>query len=554
MNRQEEQYFYDLVTASVHGTIKPEEHAKLMNILLSDSEAMAHYSAYISFLSVFRTTDLLKDIDAEEIMDMSLWRALAEEERNAPAIEIPKEKPVPEVIRVAEPSRVTQKVSKFSIITLITSVAAMVLLMLFIKFAPPVGLVEVATITDSINAKWDYADVALQNDFRLTASSGKLVLLEGLVELTFDNHVKAVIEGPSEFQILADDRIGLGVGKVYATVPPNAIGFSIYTPNAKVIDLGTEFAVQADTDGDTRLYVFKGKTSLIAGDESNRVSIEVAKDSAKRVSGSTASVSDIAFVQDSFVRDINSKTDTILRGGDVELSSIIAGGNGLSPFLDYVTLNPNTGLYDSEPLSIAAYTSNHAYNNVPHNVFIDGVFVPDGSDGPITITSDGHLFDCPSTSGNFNRNIVAFYQHYDDSIAGINPGSFDGVVYGSQQHPCVLMHSNVGITIDLNRIRQILPDHKIEQLQTGYGLQWPESKGGRVDFFVLVDGVLKHKEEAMPCEQTLQAHPLNLALEPEDRFLTFIVTDNKESAPVDDRENAHLCDVFFLLDPRLILH
>lgn len=554
MDISQENKLSELIMRHLQGDNSPQDLQQLKQLLNDDAEAVELYVEYMMQFSALSQPGkiILEDFSEESspsMLDTSLWIALSKYEMEAPEINLPKEQTRQELIqKVVYPPKEKRALSKGGIGTLIFSAAAVITLILFVRFAPPKGGIEVAMLTDSIDAKWADIDPSMQTGTRLVTSSEKLLLREGFAELTFNNQAKAVFEAPCEFQILTDDRIALIYGKLYAVVPPSAIGFSVYTSNAKIVDLGTEFGVQAEAGGDTQLYVLKGKTSLIAGEEAYRASIEVTENKAKGVSGMTGTVSDITFDQKLFVRGIDSETNIVWRGENVELASILAGGNGLSPVFNGPTLNPNTGEYEIKPLVSQPYITDYSYNPVPDNVFVDGVFVPDGSRGPVTITSQGHQFECPATSGKINRDIVVLYKPHDRSLSDMQPALFDGIIYGSQEHPCVLLHSNIGITIDLDRIRQTYPGQEIAQLRTGYGLTWAE-KSGKADFFILVDGVLKHEDRDLPSRENSQS--ATIKLEPNARFLTFVVTDSLTSASSPD--DAYSFDFFYLLEPELVL-
>ena len=100
-----------------------------------------------------------------------------------------------------------------------------------------------------------------KNGTRLAAYSNKLFLREGLAELMFDNNAKVVVEGPAEFELLAEDQINLRYGRIYATIPHEAIGFTVSTPTSRIIDLGTEFGIQADGSGDVAVTCNQGKNN-----------------------------------------------------------------------------------------------------------------------------------------------------------------------------------------------------------------------------------------------------------------------------------------------------
>jgi hypothetical protein len=70
--------------------------------------------------------------------------------------------------------------------------------------------------------------------------------------------VKLVIEGPADWTIDGDNNATLKRGKLVATVPKQAVGFTVVTPTARLVDLGTEFGVRVSDGGSTELLVLRG--------------------------------------------------------------------------------------------------------------------------------------------------------------------------------------------------------------------------------------------------------------------------------------------------------
>lgn len=66
----------------------------------------------------------------------------------------------------------------------------------------------------------------------------------------------------SEIQITGEDACRLKVGHITGTVPPSAIGFEVVIPDGFVRDLGTEFTVQVDEAGISKVDVIVGAVSL----------------------------------------------------------------------------------------------------------------------------------------------------------------------------------------------------------------------------------------------------------------------------------------------------
>lgn len=95
------------------------------------------------------------------------------------------------------------------------------------------------------------------------AEGDEIRLLAGLAEVRFRSDVRMVIEGPAQLEVASAERVVLHRGRLSATVPANARGFTVLSPHGKVIDLGTEFGVSVGEDGATEVVVFDGE--VVAG-------------------------------------------------------------------------------------------------------------------------------------------------------------------------------------------------------------------------------------------------------------------------------------------------
>jgi len=92
-------------------------------------------------------------------------------------------------------------------------------------------------------------------------AEGKLQLQSGLAQIEFFNGAVVVLEGPGELEILSSGEAALHSGKIRAQVPPAARGFTVRTPDGKVVDLGTEFGLSVSPDGE-EIHVFDGEVEL----------------------------------------------------------------------------------------------------------------------------------------------------------------------------------------------------------------------------------------------------------------------------------------------------
>jgi len=93
--------------------------------------------------------------------------------------------------------------------------------------------------------------------------SGETVrVTSGMMKLVFDNGTLVTLHAPAIFEVISDMRARVLLGKVTAKIGPNAKGFSIITPQATVIDLGTEFGIDVNEVGATDVVVFRGAVDV----------------------------------------------------------------------------------------------------------------------------------------------------------------------------------------------------------------------------------------------------------------------------------------------------
>lgn len=483
---------------------------------------------------------------------MRVLEQLAEHEKTAPEIEIHEEKPQRELIpKVLYPPREKRKISRLKLAFLAMNAAAVLFFLLVFKITPPGGGNMVATLTDSLHAKWADTAGEMVHGASIAASNESLLLSGGYAEFLFDNQARVTIQGPAEFQVLAEDQIKLVYGRLYARVPRAAIGFMVKTPSAQIVDLGTEFGVDCDLQSNTSLHVIKGRTVLIAGDKSSKVSVEVKEGVAKKVSATVQTVSDISCSDQLFVRKIDSAGNFIWRGETrISLADIIGGGNGFGKVRSLVGLDPATGRYTSS-IDRTARRSDNAYSLVPDSPFIDGVFVAGGGqDGRVTITSSGDTFQCHATEGLFSHEITVYTGDIEMWQETIPPAIFQGHKY---DNAIVMIHSNAGITLDLQAIRRSLGGLNVTSFRAFGGLsealksvktQFPD-----VDFRVLVDGRIRYEKQALTLEDGMISFDIELS--PRDRFLTLIVTDGSRPTDAPRKYAAWNNDFFYLVDPTL---
>ena len=556
MDMNDKSSFLELLIKAYEGRINPEEMRLLNERIKTDNEAAHLYAEFFDTVSgLVDISEMSVSFENDDSTGLDTWiNFLAQDEKSAPAIEVPKEASENVLIEKVVYAKSPRNISKLSIYSAIFSAAALLFIVLFIRFAPYGIQQEVATLTSSMGAKWGDIKYSMQNGTRLFTGKRPFVLQEGLAELLFDTNARVVIEGPAEFQILKENRIGLRCGKIYATVPKAATGFTVNAPSARIIDLGTEFGVEADTHGNTYLHMIRGRTTLIAGAESNEISMEVSKGTAKKISGDTQAVTDIPCKESFFVRAFDPENKVVWRQQpSLDLADMVRAGNGLGTGNSTARLDPVEGFTE---LRHYAFSIVKGYLPISNHPFIDGIFIPDG-DTPQIVSSRGDVFEeCPDTSGVYSMDLFANpkAEGLKTDLRGTGTIQFDGQDYTDESgRSCIIMHANHGLTFDLDAMRRSF-NRDINRFTSRIGIaDLKEECSCNADFYVLVDGQVRYSLRQYKQKGVL--NDISVEIKDTDRFLTLVTTDGGDP---DDPEGgfykrAISCDWCVFTDPVLLL-
>lgn len=143
---------------------------------------------------------------------------------------------------------------------------------------------SVAVFVDEAGAKF----AADRGPYGRKFEPGDYELVAGVAHLRFALGAEVILNAPARWTILDSMHVRVEYGKLRAIVPPSAKGFSIMTPDAEYIDLGTEFALGVDKSvGTSDLYVFDGQVN-VANNSSKQVMQEVFEGEANRYSRGVA--------------------------------------------------------------------------------------------------------------------------------------------------------------------------------------------------------------------------------------------------------------------------
>ena len=120
----------------------------------------------------------------------------------------------------------------------------------------------VAIIRADFGAIWERTEPGQTLEVGSTLPPGHVHLKDGFAEIEFYSGATVVLEGPVHFEIQSSMEAFCWGGKLRATVPPHAQGFTIGSPRLDLIDRGTEFGMRVEGLESTEVHVFDGKVEL----------------------------------------------------------------------------------------------------------------------------------------------------------------------------------------------------------------------------------------------------------------------------------------------------
>lgn len=105
---------------------------------------------------------------------------------------------------------------------------------------------------------------------------GALTLQQGQVQVEFLGGAKLLVQGPCELHILSPKSATLVSGRAATRVLEWGRGFVLNTPEAVMVDLGTEFAVGVDEHQGSDVQVVRGEVEVsVLGDDGSTLTSEV---------------------------------------------------------------------------------------------------------------------------------------------------------------------------------------------------------------------------------------------------------------------------------------
>lgn len=162
-----------------------------------------------------------------------------------------------------------------------------------------------ATVTASIDARWATPEQSLAINANLYRQ--KVEPKTGLIEISHASGARVLLEGPASYTVTGPNTGKLDYGRMVATVPPGAKGFSVDTGQEIVVDHGTEFAIALPRGGAPEVGVYRGEVELTSLDGKQSLARLFSDHAVTRQPGSPSEVASIPFEREKFIRTLPSR-------------------------------------------------------------------------------------------------------------------------------------------------------------------------------------------------------------------------------------------------------
>lgn len=394
----------------------------------------------------------------------------------------------------------------------------------------------------------------------------RISITQGLLKIQFTSDATLILEGPADLEILSDQSCRLWYGT--AICQSELADFTLLTPQAQVIDIGTEFGVAVKNQGDTLVKVFDGEVHVKSSeDDSKQANI------LRLTTGMTVGINTFGTMSESpeeapglFRRELRFDNNDNLGANELSLVDVLTGSIP-GERRPAAAINPTSGAWDQTPWSQLVGVDKQPDRNrlvaVPWNDMVDSVFIPPSGQNRIRIDSVGHEIDLDGFSGVAWGPIWARRRTNGDLdplglLVEKNIGGFWGAGTIPALHErlywvrdgIVGMHANVGFTIDLGEVRNLYGRSLrklrgvVTLLERSHESQ-PFQPDALADFRIFVDG--QPRNERIGFSRSEGDAQFGILLNDRDHYLTLIVTDGGDEAVFD---RVVLLDPVFELEPK----
>ena len=140
----------------------------------------------------------------------------------------------------------------------------------------PPSPAPVARITRLADIVWSQSGTSYANGAKL-APGERVQLVEGVAEITFSTGARVVLEGGTAFEPESENAGRLYSGRLTVDCPKQAVGYTVFTPKAEIVDLGTEFGLSCGEKETTKVQVYAGSVDIAPFDNSATTATERAR-------------------------------------------------------------------------------------------------------------------------------------------------------------------------------------------------------------------------------------------------------------------------------------
>lgn len=365
---------------------------------------------------------------------------------------------------------------------------------------------------------------------------------QGLIQLEFTSGALLIVESPAVMQVTSANSARLIQGRIVGKADNG--NFTLLTPTASVVDIGTEFGVGVSDVG-TDVTVFEGEVHVhpLLGKISTESIQKLQSGMTVRIDSQGQSAlgeqADQQFFHRSFDRSPSETLDLNL----ISLLDLISGHDSTQQRIAG-SIDPKTGYWGRppwlDPQRKKAQRGDTQFAQTDWNPMVDGVFIPRSNAREMQIDSDGHMVYLPPNNGSTWGPIWArrridlasektFLSTSEQDQWGA--GALSKVLERLQKTRDGLMglHANVGITFDLDAVRESRSRElqyfkaDVANLDGSQRDDVATVAGSVADLRIFVDGKLRYSRLQFGREDG--EAPIHVALSNEDRFLTIVTTD-----------------------------
>ena len=401
-------------------------------------------------------------------------------------------------------------------------------------------------------------------DFLLRLSAGERIrVVQGILKVEFGGGALIILSGPADFEVLSSRSARLIAGSL--TGRSTAGRFTLQTPKAEVIDVGTEFGVSVDRLSDTKVAVFEGEVHVksLSGEPARSSLFRLTTGMSVKIDRRGLMESGPVVAQLDFQRELPKESPSNLGAGEASLVDVICG-SGVGEYRIGGAIDPLTGHWGErpwkQPKGVELRSGQGQFVHVDWNPLVDGIFVPPAENVRCQADSHGNTILLPSCSGvtwgpvwarrRINIDLDPFAHSLDRDDEGFwGAGTITAMLDRLRwaRDGLVGLHANIGVTIDLEAVRRtrsaaVRRLRGVVTLLEPSHVSQPFQPKARADFRVYVGGQERYRRLAFSREDG--DAQFGATIEDSDRYLTLIVTDSGDG---------HTFDRVILIDPVLEL-